>query len=580
MIHYLLLSIISLLLIFSARPSSQDNKQKPVEINILFAETLEGPYAGIDSDALRLIGNVSLRHEDVLMHCDSAHRYTNTNIVHAFGNVHINQGDTLHLHGDQIIYHGNKRYAEVRHNVRLVDRETTLITEYLNFDLQNDYGYYPNRGVVKNGDNRLESIKGYYYANDKLFFFRDSVIVTNPDYIINSDTLKYNTVTEVVYFQGPTTITGDETDIYCENGWYDTQTDISQFNKNARIKNNNQFLTADSIYYDNGRGTGKAFMNAEVTDTIENIIIKGNYAWFNRDPEHMFVTDRALLIQMSENDTLYLHADTLRSWLQVTAPDKKPDDSPEPTDTLYAGIQDTLVTELTESSETAISDTLAPGHTDFIPVEKPDSTGTEVDERKLTYKESITENDTVRIMVAYYGARFFSRDMQGRSDSLYYNMRDSVVFMFGDPVIWSDDNQLTAEYMELHLKNGEADHIVLNNSAFITSEEEPGLYNQIKGKDIIGYFNAGELYRVHVTGNAETLYYPAEDEEIIGVNKSASSNLTIFLKENKPHRIQFLSRAEATLYPMEDLPDEERFLQNFQWLENLRPIYWEDVFRN
>ena len=620
----LLLFIICPPVIDTTGQSSQEHRQQPAEVRILHAESMEAPYSDMQSDGIRLIGNVRLSHEDILMECDSAHRYSGKNIVHAFGNVHINQGDTLHLYGDHLIYYGDKRYTEVRRNVLLRDNETTLTTEILDFDLANNFGYYPDGGVVINGDNRLESIQGYYYTDEKLFFFKDSVIITNPDYIIKSDTLKYNTVTEIAYFLGPTTIIGDDTNIYCENGWYNTKTDISQFNENARIKNNNQLLMADSIFYDNGMGLGKAFLNVEVIDTIENTIIRGNYAWFNRDPEQMLMTDRALLIQMSDKDTLYMHADTLRSWLQITQRDIKPADpgKAEPPDTLVAAVADTLAAEPPDTLVAAVADTLAaePPDTlvaavadtlaaqpldtlvaavaDTLAAQPLDTLAAAVADTLAAQPldtlaaavadtlaaepldhESLSENDTVRIMVAYYGVRFFSNDMQGKCDSLYYNMRDSIVFMFGEPVVWTDDSQLTSEFMEIHSRGGEVDHIVMTNSSFVASEEEPGLYNQIKGKDILGYFRDGELYRVHVMGNAETLYYPVENEEIIGINKAASANLMIFLKDSKPDRIRFLNRPEAVLYPLEDLSDQDRILQNFVWLDHLRPIYWEDVFR-
>ena len=604
--RYVLSCLIGLLFIVSANITSQEGQKKPAQINILNAESMEAPYPGMDSDGIRLLGDVLLRHEDVLMRCDSAHRFSSTNMVYAFGNVHINQGDTLHLYGDRIIYHGNRRYAEVRQNVRLMDNETTLTTEYLDFNLRDEYGYYPNRGVVINGDNRLESIKGYYFTNEKLFYFQDSVKITNPDYIINSDTLKYNTVTEVVYFLGPTTIIGDETNIYCENGWYNTKTDIAQFNENARITNNNQILSADSLWFDNRNGLGEAFRDLSVTDTIENIVIRGEYGWFMREPEQVFVTDRALFIQFFENDTLYLHADTLRSWVQITGPDIAPPDSPDIrldpenegesaapalSDNSPPAANDTLLSDtisqpapaLTENSPVAANDTLlsdtmpnpAPALTENSPVAAND---TLLSDTIPTPSLIPPQRDTTRIMVAYYGVRIFSNDMQGKCDSLYYNMKDSIIYMFQEPVLWSDESQLTADYMELHTRNGEADHVVMKNSAFIVSEEEPGLYNQIKGNEITGYFKGGELYRVNVSGNAETLYYPTENHEIIGINKAASSRLIIFLKENKPDRIRFLTRPEATLYPLDEVPAGDRLLQNFQWLDHIRPKSMEDVF--
>lgn len=574
-----LLCFISLLILAVNRSASQDQQRRPAQINIHNADIVMAPYNGLPSDVMRFIGNVRLSHDEVYMVCDSAHRYSGTNLVHAFGNVHINQGDTLNLYGDRLTYYGNRRYAEMRGNVRLSDRETTLTTEYLDFDINDDFGYYPNYGVVINGDNRLESVRGYYYSEEKLFYFRDSVVITNPDYTIRSDTLKYNTVTEVAYFLGPTTIIGEETEIYCENGWYDTRTDISQFNENARVRNNNQFLMADSIYYDNGNGTGRAFINVEVIDTVENIIIKGDYAWFNRDPEETFVTDRALFIQISDNDTLYLHADTLRSWLQVT---RRDNEIPSRPDTLYNNDyheKDTIM----PSGDRPVDDmmmmdgtwTSEPGDTVMI----NDSVTVPNDTTGINGSGSTELNDTVRILVAYYGVRFFSNDMQGKCDSLFYNMRDSIIYMYREPVIWSDESQLTAEQMVIRTRDGKADQIMMNNSSFIVSEETPGMYNQIKGKDILGFFRDGVLYRVNVMGNAETLYYPVDDEEIIGINKAASANLVIFMKDNKPERIRFLTRPEATLHPLEEVPAGERILNNFQWLDQVRPKFRDDVFR-
>ncbi len=568
--HPLLLTLICLLPIISGNVVSQTTNRKPAEVRILNADSWENRYPGMRSDGSRFLGNVMLSHEDVLMQCDSAHRYANDNIVHAFGNVRINQGDTLRLYGEHLVYYGNRRFAEVRRNVILMDNETTLTTGHLDFDLENEVGYYPNHGVVINGDNRLESLQGYYYTNEKLFFFKDQVVVTNPDYIIRSDTLRYNTVTEVVYFMGPTTIIGDDTDIYCENGWYNTISDIAQFNENARVRNNNQYLMADSLYYDNGQGFGEAFTDVEVTDTVENIIIRGNYAWFNREPEHMLVTERALLIQMSDNDTLYMHADTLRSWLEITPleviPEKTPGEQQQESDSLTAGLADSGI----QTNE-------------FQPEETADSLSVDThvaDTLNIFATEELYEGgDTVRIMVAYYGVKFFSNEMQGKCDSVYFNMRDSIVYMFGEPVVWSDDSQLSAEFMEIHSRDGAVDNIVMTNSAFVVSEEDEGLYNQIKGREILGIFRNEELYRVNVTGNAETLYYLVDDDEIIGVNKAVGASLAIFMKDSKPDRVRLLSHAEATLYPLEDLTGEERFLQNFIWLDHLRPKIWEDVFK-
>ncbi len=489
--------------VFIAAAHSQDDRQ-PRRVEILHANSLEFDR-NLGPDVRRLIGDVRLQHEDVLMFCDSAHLYSQNNIVHAFGNVHINQGDTVNLKADRIRYFGDRRFAEARGNVKLYDEEVTLTTDSLDYNIESNVAFYPMGGKIVSGKNTIESIRGYYYSNDNVLYFRDDVKVVTEDYTIICDTLKYNTETETAFFFGPTYITTEDLHIYCENGWHNTQKDISQFNENAVITHENQVVKADSFYYDHSRNYGKGFLNVEMTDTVERIVLYGNYALFEREPEYTMITDRALFVHYDqENDSLFLHADTLESFF--------------------------------------------------------DSTG------------------EFRILNAYYGARFFSEEMQGQCDSLYYTFQDSIIRMYTDPVLWNNESQLTADYMEIHSKDEKVDHVVMNGNAFIISFEEGDYYNQIKGRDMTGYFNEGELSTVHVVGNAETLYYPKEDEEIIGVNVVASTSLMIYMKENSPHRIRFEKNPEAVLHPLEDMSHSDLFLKDFKWLEDLRPRSVEELF--
>ena len=180
----------------------------------------------------RLIGNVELEHEGIHLFCDSAYIYDDRNLVEAYDNVHIKQGDSLNLYGDHLRYKGDTRMAEFRNNVRLIDKKTTVETNFLDYDLNIDLGYYFNGGTIYNEQDTLKSGQGYYYSNGKYFVFKDSVVIENPDYTILSDTLHYYTNSEISYFFGQTQIIGDSSYIYCENGWYDGLNDISQFKTN------------------------------------------------------------------------------------------------------------------------------------------------------------------------------------------------------------------------------------------------------------------------------------------------------------------------------------------------------------
>ncbi|HJZ40201.1 MAG TPA: OstA-like protein [Bacteroidales bacterium] len=277
----------------------------------------EADYVEFDKSiaegAYRNIGNVIFRHEGALMYCDSAYFYSVTNSLDAFSNVHIVQGDTADLYGDFLHYDGNTRIAQVRKNVRLISKNTNLVTESLDFDLSRNIGYYTSHANIESGENKLSSRIGYYYSNEQMYHFRDTVVLRNPDYTIYSDTLKYNTLTHTAFFFGPTEIIGDSSYIYCENGWYNTGTNKSMLKKRALVKNETQTIRGDSLYYERESGYGEGFSNIELLDEEQNIILRGNRAFINQKEDRALITDSALFIYIAEGDSVFVHADTLRT---------------------------------------------------------------------------------------------------------------------------------------------------------------------------------------------------------------------------------------------------------------------------
>ncbi len=401
-------------------------------------------------------------------------------------------------------YDGKIKLAECRENVRLVDDEAELSTEFLDFDLNDNIGYYFNGGTIVNDENILKSIQGYYYSDDKLFFFKDSVLINNPKYDIISDTLKYSTVSRISYFFGPTEIISDENYIYCENGWYNTTTDICQFNKNAYLENKNQLIKGDSLYYERNTGHGRAFENVEIIDTANNVTLKGNFASYYEQPESSLLTDSTLCIYAAGEDSLYIHSDTLRYNL-----------------------------------------------------------------------DSLGE----KVIRGYYDVRIFRSNLQGLCDSLVYTLRDSTISLFTEPIVWSGKNQMTSAHIKIHTKEGNIDFVEMLKNAFIVLQEDTAHYNQVKGKDMVGYFKDNDLYKIDVNGNGQTIYYPKDRDAIIGLNKAASSNLVIFLDENEVKKINFLSKPVANLLPLEDPKAKEDRLSGFQWLDVLRPRNVMDLFK-
>jgi lipopolysaccharide export system protein LptA len=280
---------------------------------------IEASANSIDFDqkrknAKRLLGNVKFVHEGVVMYCDSAYLYPD-NSLEAYSNVRILQGDTLQLTGDYLKYSGNNRVAEVNKNVHLTNKDMSLTTDFLTYDLNSSVASYHNKGTLVSKENTLVSEHGYYNSKSREFSFKKNVVLTNPEYMMRCDTLRYNTFSKTAYFLGPTTIVSSNgaNTIKCENGWYDTDKDISQFNRHAEIITKKQHLKGDSLYYDRKKGYGKAIRNISVLDSAENITITGNFAEYYEKTENSIVTGKAMLMQVFDQDTLFLHGDLLRA---------------------------------------------------------------------------------------------------------------------------------------------------------------------------------------------------------------------------------------------------------------------------
>jgi len=473
----------------------------------------------ISKNAVRMLGNVRFRHNDVVMLCDSAYQYNDENIVDAFGNVHIVQGDTLNLYGDRINYNGNNKLAKVRGKVKLVDKSITLTTDSLDFDLGTNIGNYSTGGRIVDTANVLTSINGKYFARQNLFLFKDSVVLTNKDFVLRADTLKYNSATEKAFIVGPTTITGTKKGeiLYSEDGWYDTRKNISELYKASKFTNKDQVLEGDTLLYDRNAGTGKGRHRVVLSDTTNHVSIKGKYGIYNENSKIGLVTDSALFIQYGKKDTLYMHADTLKT------------------------IPDTL----------------------FL-------------KGKASMPDSLKKDK--KFFMAYPRVRFFKSDLQGRCDSLTYQMRDSTIFMYYDPVLWSQKNQMTAEHIQYISKKPDPSFARLEKNAFIIMSEDSLKFNQISGKLIVGQIYDGKMRAADVNGNAQTLYYIKNKDKYTGINNLMSSKIYLHMVENKMDTIRFYPKPEGKTIPMKDLTPEDSKLKGFAWREGERPKNPDDLY--
>ena len=462
---------------------------------------------GLHPDLQVLKGNVRFRHDNAKLYCDSAYFFEKANSLNAYGHVRIVQGDTLFVFGDVLYYDGNTKLARLRHNVRMVNRKTTLVTDSLNYDRLANLAYYYTGGKIFDPLNELTSIWGQYSPSTSDALFKNKVHLKNKNFFMDSDTLKYNTKTSVANIVGPTHILyNNQTDIYSSRGWYNTATERSMLLDRSKIKHKDgRTLVADTIFYDKKLNYGEGFTKVVLNDTVQKSTLYGEYCYYSESLKKGLASDSALLVDWSSKDTMSIHADTL-----------------------------------------------------------------------MTTKDSI-----YNVVRGFYHVRIFRNDVQGLCDSLYYSSRDSVVSMYHEPVLWSDNNQLSGDFIQAFTKNKKVNKIHIQHAAVAVQHEDSIYYNQLSGKEIIAYVDSGQLKRVNVNGNAETIYYPRDDKDstLIGLNKTQSSFVTMYLKNKKIQRVVLTSASNGNMYPITQLSGGDIYLKNFFWLEDERPRNVKDLFK-
>lgn len=459
-------------------------------------------------DAQVVVGNVVFRHDSTYMYCDSAYFYNQMNSFEAFSHVRMEQGDTLFLYGDRLFYDGMSQIAQMRMNVRMENRTTTLLTDSLNYDRVYNLGYFFDGGTLMDEQNVLTSEWGEYSPATKQSVFNYNVKLVNPKFTLISDTLGYNTATKIANIVGPSDIWSDNNHIYSERGIYNTQTGQADLYDRSVLINEGKQLTGDTLFYDRNQGIGKAFHNMVMTDTVNRNMMTGDYGYYDEKNDYAFATRRAVAIDYSQGDSLFLHADTLM--MQTFH---------QNTDSMY------------------------------------------------------------REMKAFHKVRFYRQDVQGVADSLVFSTVDTCLTMYKDPVLWQKNQQLLGEQINIYMNDSTIDWAHVINQALSVEQIDSTLYNQVSGKEMKAYFKDKQMRKVEVIGSVRVVYYPMDsDSTLIGMNVSETSNLDLYLKDQKLERMVMKPKSTGTLYPMTKIPADKKKLANFVWFDYLRPINKEDIF--
>lgn len=502
-------------------------QQKTIEIKDsgAFGDIDEENFPGASILTRSDQGQVHIYHDGIDMFCDKAIFYGKEDFVEAYGNVNMKQGDTINLTSKYVEYSGKTQLAFASGDVVLTDPQSTITSDTLYFNRAKQESYYKSGGkVVRDSSGTITSRIGRYYMNDKKYRFVDSVKLVNPDYELNTKTLDYYSDNGHAYMYGPSTIVGDSSKIYSERGFYDTTNDTGYFVRNSRIDYDNRVIVGDSLHFDRRLNFASATNNITVTDTINSSIIKGHYAEVYRAKDSVFITKRALAITIQEKDSIYMHADTL----MVTG--------------------------------------------------KPEH----------------------RVTRGYYNGKVYKSDISAKADSIHADHKTGLTQLInlkrlnkGDafsaarkPILWNLDNQMTGD--TIHLKSNpkteKLDSLIVFYNAFLISKDtiSKDSYNQISGKRLIGMFDDdNQIKQVDILKNAESINFSRNDkQELIGIEKSKSSDIIIYFEEKEVVELRKLLQFEGKLYTEEDLPLNARKLRGFDWRDDERPKSVEDLFKD
>ena len=463
---------------------------------------------------------VHLFHEGALIKSDISYFYAKENFFKAKGDVVFTQGDSLKMTCDQIEYDGSSKLAKAWGNVLLERPDMTLKTDTLYMDRANSKAFYNSYGMIVDEERKLTSIRGIYYMNEKKYRFISKVRIEDPDYELKSQQLDYYTESDKAFFYGKTTIVGEEYDIFCEKGAYDTQLQRGNFQKNAVIFYDNKEIRGDSLYFENEKNYAAATNNISVIDTLNKSVINGHYGEIFKAKDSAIITRRALAINIIDQDSLYIHADTLIA----TGPTEKK---------ILRGYYDVRIfkTDLRGKSDSLHLDQ----NTGLIKLLK----------LPLSRKEN----------------QILSTSQKNKKN----------------PILWFGKSQMSGDKIFLisDMKTKKLDSIKIVGNSWILERDsisETG-FNQIKGGLLDGLFKEGKLSEIEVSKNTEVIYYmySDEDNELIGIDKTRCSRLKMITKNNEIEDITFFVSPNGDLFPDKELPINERKLDGFIWRENERP---------
>ncbi len=585
------------MIIIPASVLAQELQDTADQVHIDNADVINGEVRD-GHEFLSLVGNVELSQDSVYLYCDSAY-IIDKREVKAFGNVIIQKGDSLQVYADTLLYFADTRLADLTGEVALIHGDQQLWTTHLSYDMNLNIARYDEPAELLDGTTQLASKRGVYWVDTEEALFIDSVVVIDPEFNMISDSLRYNGSSQLARFIAPTWIFQDGAQIYCESGFYNLGNRKAEFRQNAEYINGDQRAWAELITYDGVTRVVKLIDNAHFVedlrqatgDTIEynevtgNTRIAGN-AEFRDETRHVR-SEESIIYNRNTESIATRGRGVMTEGSQILKADEIDFDQKTGIGSMRGAVimHDTAAQIIMESEQAEfIRETgfiKAFGKTRPVLKSVVDADTMYVSSDTLFSYEVIdtTYRDTIRYMKGFHDVRIFHGTMQGLCDSLAFDGRDSIFRLFGDPVLWSDTTQFTADTIDLHLQEKKLEQVVLRGNGLIISEVQKLFYNQIRGKLVVAKIIDNEIRSMHVIGNAESIYYAQDDENaFLGVNRVSASEIFFTFLESKIDAIRFNTKPSGVMTPMGRVDHGLMRLDGFIWRIHERPKDLIDLF--
>ncbi|MCR5181167.1 MAG: hypothetical protein K6C30_08150 [Bacteroidaceae bacterium] len=554
--------------------TSKKSRKKGTLIHLLHSDELYFNQQ-VNREAQILVGNVRFRHDDIILTCDSALFYQQSNSFDAFGHVRMNQGDTLTLVSDVLFYDGTEQLARARHNVVLTHNQTHLYCDSLDYDRLYELGYFFNGGRMVDGENTLESEWGQYSPPTHEAIFNYNVDLKTPESTLLSDTLHYNTESGWARIVGPSNIDNGDNHIYSENGRYDTKGERVYLLNRSIVSNKGVSIEGDSLYYQSDSTLAKAYGRVVYIDRDNHNELRGNYLLYSDSLGYAEASDSAVCIDYSQRDTFYIHADTFKLFTFYIEHDSICEDS-------IATISQAAVSP--SSPALAPSDSLLrlPATTASIAPQTDSlqwSTDTTATASLKTPADSVQVDSVWREIRAYYHVRAYRRDVQAICDSMVFISKDSCMTMYKDPILWQEGQQLLGEEIKAWVNDSTIDSTHVLRQALSVERIDSMCYNQVSGNVMRSYFANGQMDKTIVEGNVLVNYYPFDSDSLmIGLLHAEGTLLHLYMGEKKLDQIKFLGQVDGCLHPLALVTPTVRYLENFHWFDYIRPQDKDDIF--